>query len=76
MPDAKAASMARLFRRLRRRLDRLRRYNRTARYREVREACLVANVEAGGNADLGTTARTLRTISGLYDQAARAASSL
>jgi predicted MarR family transcription regulator len=47
-----------------------------AQYREVREACLVANLDGSGNADIGALARTLRTMSGLYDQAARAASSL
>ena len=46
------------------------------RYREVREACLVDNLDAGRNPDIGETARLLRTMSGLYDQAARAASSL
>jgi predicted MarR family transcription regulator len=49
-----------------------------ARYREVREACLVASLsgEAGENAELGELARFLRTLSGLYDQASRAAASL
>ncbi|OYU99761.1 MAG: transcriptional regulator [Burkholderiales bacterium PBB5] len=47
-----------------------------AQYREVREACLVANLDGSTNADIGALARTLRTMSGLYDQAARAASSL
>jgi len=47
-----------------------------AQYRELREACLVANLDVGGNADIGALARTLRTMSGLYDQAARAASSM
>ena len=47
-----------------------------ARYRGVREACLIANLDTERNADLGASARLLRTISGLYDQAARAASSL
>ena len=49
-----------------------------ARYREVREACLVANVsgESSENFELGELARFLRTLSGLYDQAARAATSL
>lgn len=45
-------------------------------YREVREACLVANLDAERNPDLGELARLLRTMSGLYDQAARAATSL
>ena len=47
-----------------------------ARYREVREECLVNNLDEQMNADIGTVARTLRTMSGLYDQAARAATSL
>ena len=49
-----------------------------ARYREVREACLVPNLRYDGseNYELGELARFLRTLSGLYDQAARAATSL
>ena len=47
-----------------------------ARYREVREDCLVANLDTAKNADIGETARLLRGMSGLYDQAARAATSL
>jgi predicted MarR family transcription regulator len=47
-----------------------------AKYREVREECLIVNVEAQMNNDIGEVARTLRSMSGLYDQAARAASSL
>ena len=47
-----------------------------AKYREVREACLIANLDAERNADIGESARLLRTMSGLYDQAARAATSL
>ena len=47
-----------------------------AKYREVREACLIANLDTDRNTDIGETARLLRTMSGLYDQAARAASSL
>lgn len=47
-----------------------------ARYRELREDCLVANLDVERNHDLGELARLLRTMSGLYDQAARAASSL
>ena len=47
-----------------------------AKYREVREACLIANLDADRNADIGDSARLLRTMSGLYDQAARAATSL
>jgi predicted MarR family transcription regulator len=46
------------------------------RYREVREACLVDNLDVDRNDAIGDTARLLRTMSGLYDQAARAASSL
>ena len=46
------------------------------KYRAVREACLVANLEAERNADIGELARLMRTMSGLYDQAARAATSL
>ncbi len=48
------------------------------RYREVREACLVAALtrEGSENARLGELASFLRFLSGLYDQAARAATSL
>ena len=49
------------------------------RYREVREPCLVETVKALGNfdeAEIATVARFLRALSGLYDQAARAATSL
>ena len=46
------------------------------KYREVREACLVDNLDMERNHDIGEMARLLRTMSGLYDQAARAASSL
>lgn len=46
------------------------------KYREVREQCLVGNLDTDRNADIGELARLLRTMSGLYDQAARAASSL
>ena len=48
------------------------------RYREVREACLVAALTRDGaeNARLGELASFLRFLSGLYDQAARAATSL
>ena len=48
------------------------------RYREIREACLVSSLRADGseNVELGELARFLRTLSGLYDQAARAATSL
>ena len=47
-----------------------------AKYREVREACLIANLDSDRNTDIGEAARLLRTMSGLYDQAARAATSL
>lgn len=49
------------------------------RYREVREPCLVETVEALGPFDdeeIVAVARLLRALSGLYDQAARAAASL
>ena len=48
------------------------------RYREVREACLVASLNPDGtdNEKLADVASFLRFMSGLYDQAARAASSL
>jgi hypothetical protein len=62
IPDAKAVGMTNLFRRLRRRLDRLRRYNRTARYREVREqatAILGAAAAAGCQRIAGRAARVL-----------------
>jgi predicted MarR family transcription regulator len=47
-----------------------------ARYREVREECLVKSLDTELNADIGALARLLRTMSGMYDQAARAATSL
>ncbi|MCP5283086.1 MAG: winged helix DNA-binding protein [Rhodoferax sp.] len=47
-----------------------------ARYREVREECLISNVDPEMNASMGEVALLLRTMSGLYDQAARAATSL
>jgi predicted MarR family transcription regulator len=48
------------------------------RYREVRDACLVAALSSEGkeNARLGELAGFLRFLSGMYDQAARAATSL
>jgi predicted MarR family transcription regulator len=46
------------------------------KYREVREACLVDNLDMERNHDIGEMARLLRSMSGLYDQAARAATSL
>jgi predicted MarR family transcription regulator len=45
-------------------------------YRAVREQCLVKSLDTELNADIGELARLLRTMSGMYDQAARAASSL
>jgi predicted MarR family transcription regulator len=47
-----------------------------AHYREVREECLVKSLDTELNADIGELARLLRTMSGMYDQAARAATSL
>jgi predicted MarR family transcription regulator len=47
-----------------------------AAYRRVREQCLVESLDTELNADIGEMARLLRTMSGMYDQAARAASSL
>ena len=46
------------------------------KYREVRETCLMDNLDVERNPDIGDMARLLRTMSGLYDQAARAATSL
>ncbi len=49
------------------------------RYRAVREPCLVDTVRALGQFDeveIAALARLLRALSGLYDQAARAAASL
>jgi predicted MarR family transcription regulator len=43
---------------------------------EVREECLVKSLDTELNADIGELARLLRTMSGMYDQAARAATSL
>jgi predicted MarR family transcription regulator len=45
-------------------------------YRKVREQCLVESLDTELNAPIGELARLLRTMSGMYDQAARAASSL
>ena len=47
------------------------------KYREVREACLMPGFsgEAEENKRLAEMARTMRTLSGRYDQAARAATS-
>ena len=48
------------------------------RYREVREKCLIETLHADAslNRDIGELARLLRVLSGVYDQAARAAASL
>ena len=46
------------------------------KYRRVRKACLIDNLDAERNPDIGELARLMRTMSGLYDQAARAATSL
>ncbi len=48
------------------------------RYREVREACLVSTLSKDGseNEQLGELAGFLRRLSGMYDQAARSATSL
>lgn len=48
------------------------------RYREIREQCLIHALKAdeGLNRDIGELARLLRVLSGVYDQAARAAASL
>jgi predicted MarR family transcription regulator len=54
-----------------------------AKYREVREDCLLGAFDTlagprgeGLNSELGETAELLRALSGLYDQAARSATSL
>ncbi len=48
------------------------------RYREICESCLIDALKAddGLNRDIGELARLLRVLSGMYDQAARAAASL
>lgn len=49
------------------------------RYTEIREQCLIDGLEAGTSAGVEFNrqlAKTLRALSGLYDQAARAATSL
>jgi predicted MarR family transcription regulator len=48
------------------------------RYREIRENCLIdaLNADDALNKDIGELARLLRVLSGMYDQAARAAASL
>ena len=45
------------------------------KYRDTREQCLIESLTADGD-ELSEIAATLRTLSGIYDQAARAASSL
>ena len=47
-------------------------------YKEVRDSCLVDSLGAlgAGNEEIGELAKVLRSLSGLYDQAARAAASL
>lgn len=49
-----------------------------ARYREIRESCLIDALKADDalNHEIGELARLLRVLSGIYDQAARAAASL
>ncbi len=47
-----------------------------AEYRKVREQCLVKGLDSKLNADIGDLAQLMRTMSGMYDQAARAATSL
>lgn len=46
------------------------------RYREVREQCLINSVDGDMNPHIAELARFLRMMSGMYDQAARAATSL
>ena len=48
------------------------------RYREILESCLIdaLNADDSLNRDIGELARLLRVLSGMYDQAARAAASL
>lgn len=49
-----------------------------SRYREIREQCLTSNFTAGSaeNSEIGELARLLRVLTGLYEQAARSATSL
>ena len=49
-----------------------------ARYREIREQCLTSNFTEGSeeNLEIGELARLLRVLTGLYEQAARSATSL
>ena len=48
------------------------------RYRQIRETCLIHALKADEalNRDIGELARLLRVLSGVYDQAARAAASM
>jgi predicted MarR family transcription regulator len=46
------------------------------KYREVREECLMSNVEEGMNPQLAEFGRFLGRLGGLYERAARSASSL
>ena len=45
-------------------------------YKEIRDACLIDSLDSELNQGVGGLARLLRTMSGMYDQAARAATSL
>ncbi|KWR87960.1 winged helix DNA-binding protein [Cupriavidus sp. IDO] len=49
-----------------------------ARYREIREKCLTSNFTEGSseNEEIGELARLMRVLTGLYEQAARSATSL
>lgn len=53
-------------------------HHHVERYREIREGCLInaLNADDSLNRDIGELARLLRVLSGMYDQAARAAASL
>jgi predicted MarR family transcription regulator len=48
------------------------------RYREIREQCLTSNFTEGSeeNVEIGELARLMRVLTGLYEQAARSATSL
>ena len=48
------------------------------KYRDVREACLIETFQRLGvnHEEVGDVAKTLRAISGVYDQASRAASAM
>jgi len=47
-------------------------------YREVREQCLISMLQESGiaNDEIGETAKLLRMLAGLYDQASRSGASL